>query len=152
MIFITTQDLFENSFNKGILEETAAAVLAEQSPEKAVDLTIAIEDDEQLRQLNNQFLGIDAPTDVLSFPADEIDPDSGHLYLGDIIISMPRALFQAESAGHPVQSEIQLLVIHGILHLLGYDHDTPEMKTEMWQLQSHFLDKLAVTIHKLPED
>jgi probable rRNA maturation factor len=152
MIFITSDDEYENSFDAGILEETAVAVLAEQSPEKEVDLTIAIAGDEQLRQLNKQFLGIDATTDVLSFLAEEIDPDSGHNYLGDIIISMPRALNQAENAGHPVQSEIQLLIIHGILHLLGFDHDTPEKKTEMWNRQSFFLDKLAITIQKLPED
>ena len=152
MIFINTQEAFEHSIDAAILEETAEVVLAEQSPKKAVDLTIAIEDDEQLRLLNNQFLGIDSPTDVLSFPADEIDPDSGHVYLGDIVISLPRAVYQAESAGHAVQSEVQLLVIHGTLHLLGFDHATPEMKAEMWQLQSHFLEKLAIHLNKLPED
>jgi probable rRNA maturation factor len=152
MIYLSIDEAFEKSVESALLEQTAAAVLAEQSDGKTVDLTIAIQDDQQLHDLNLQFLGIDAPTDVLSFPAEEMDPETGHLYLGDIIISLPRAASQAESAGHPLQNELQLLVIHGILHLLGHDHATPEMKAEMWQLQSHLLEKLSIAINKLPED
>jgi probable rRNA maturation factor len=152
MIYISIDEAFVKSVEPALLEQTAAAVLAEQARGEEVGLTIAIEDDQQLHDLNLQFLGIDAPTDVLSFPAEETDPETGHLYLGDIIISLPRAALQAESAGHPLQNEVQLLVIHGILHLLGHDHATPEMKDEMWQLQSHLLEKLSIAINKLPED
>lgn len=151
MIYLNVHEDFEEVILPDVLEHTASAVLEELCDEVA-DLTIAIEDDEQLRALNLQFLEIDAPTDVLSFPAEETDPDSGNLYLGDIIISYPRALAQAESAGHPVQAELQLLVIHGVLHLLGYDHVTPELKEEMWALQAQFLKKLDIAIKKLPED
>jgi probable rRNA maturation factor len=152
MIYLNIQEAFENAVLPDVLENTARSVLAELSDQEDPDLTIAIEDDEQLRALNLQFLEIDAPTDVLSFPAEEIDPETGNLYLGDIIISFPRATAQAESAGHPVQAELQLLVIHGVLHLLGYDHVTPELKEEMWDLQSQFLKKLDISIKKLPED
>lgn len=136
-----------------ILESTAQTVLEELSSGQEVDVTIAIETDQQLQQLNNQFLGIDAPTDVLSFPAaDEVDPDTRHPYLGDIIISLPRSIDQAEKAGHTLQAEVQLLIIHGILHLSGYDHTTTELKEAMWQKQSYFLARCGVFIRKLPED
>lgn len=151
MIYFNIHEAFEQAILPDVLENTARAVLEELSDEDP-DLTIAIEDDEQLHALNLQFLEIDAPTDVLSFPAEETDPESGNLYLGDIIISYPRATAQAESAGHPVQAELQLLVIHGMLHLLGYDHVTPELKEEMWTLQAQFLKKLDIAIKKLPED
>lgn len=151
MIYLNIHEDFETAILPDVLENTARAVLEELSDEDP-DLTIAIEDDEQLHALNLQFLEIDAPTDVLSFPAEETDPDSGNLYLGDIIISYPRATAQAESAGHPVQAELQLLVIHGVLHLLGYDHVTPELKEEMWTLQAQFLKTLDIAIKKLPED
>jgi probable rRNA maturation factor len=151
MIYLNIHEAFEKAVLPDLLENTARAVLEELSDENP-DLTIAIEDDEALRSLNQQFLEIDAPTDVLSFPAEETDPETGNLYLGDIIISFPRATAQAESAGHPVQAELQLLVIHGMLHLLGYDHVTPELKEEMWELQAQFLRKLDIAIKKLPED
>jgi len=61
-------------------------------------------------------------------------------------------LTQSASAGHPLQNELQLLVVHGMLHLLGYDHADPEMKKEMWELQAKLLAELSVEIKKLPED
>jgi probable rRNA maturation factor len=152
MIYFNINENYEADIPVQLLEDTANAVLQALSEEKEAEATIAIEDDEQLKNLNSQFLGIDAPTDVLSFPSDETDPDSGNLYIGDIIISLPRATQQAQQAGHPVNNELQLLVIHGMLHLLGYDHDTPENKAEMWSLQADFLNKLQVEIKKLPED
>jgi probable rRNA maturation factor len=110
-------------------------------------LSIVIGDDAQLQELNRQFLGLDAPTDVLSFPADEVDPDSGERYLGDVIISLPRAAAQAEAAGHSVQDELQLLVVHGVLHLLGFDHADPDEKERMWGIQAQVLHQLGLTIH-----
>ncbi len=152
MINIVVSEKFEGSVDPGILEKTALKVLERNSRDTENDISIAIEDNEYLQALNFQFLGIDSPTDVLSFPGEEIDPDTGHFYLGDIIISMPMASAQAATAGHPVQDELQLLVVHGILHLLGFDHATPEMKTEMWMVQTQLLQDLSVKINKLPED
>jgi probable rRNA maturation factor len=124
------------------------AALEQQGADLEQDLTIAIEDDERLHALNLEFLAIDAPTDVLSFPAGdgEIDPETGVLYLGDIIISYPRALEQATSGGHPVMHEIQLLVVHGVLHLLGHDHAEPEEKAEMWAAQREALLALGIEL------
>ena len=114
-------------------------------------VTIVLSDDAEIQSLNNQFLGIDAPTDVLSFPAGETDPDSGTLYLGDIIISLPRAVEQAERGNHPIEAELQLLVVHGILHLLGFDHAEDMDKQRMWQVQAEILGALGSPI-RYPAD
>lgn len=123
-------------------ERAAQTTLARAYTSPVAGVTIVITDDDQLHQLNRNFLGIDAPTDVLSFPAEEIDPDSGEEYLGDILISYPRAVAQADSSNHAVQDELQLLVVHGVLHLLGYDH-IEEKKEVMWAIQSEILASLG---------
>jgi probable rRNA maturation factor len=101
-------------------------------------------DDARLHELNRDYLGIDAPTDVLSFPASETDPDTGARYIGDILISIPRARAQAQAAGHPLESEVQLLVVHGVLHLLGHDHARAKEKAQMWQVQAGILERLGL--------
>jgi probable rRNA maturation factor len=125
-----------------LLERAAAAVLAHESTQG--DLTVVLTGDDQLQELNRQYLGIDAPTDVLSFPASEIDPDSRTAYLGDVLISIPRAEAQAEAAGHPLQSEVQLLVVHGVLHLLGFDHAGTEDRARMWSVQGEVLERIGL--------
>ena len=114
------------------------------------DLTILLAGDEQLQDYNRQFLGIDAPTDVLSFPSEVIDPETQTRYLGDIAISIPRAQSQASAGGHALQAEVQLLVVHGVLHLLGYDHLTDPEKERMWALQAQILTHLGCLL-KMPE-
>ena len=108
------------------------------------DITIVLTDDTQLHELNRDYLGVDAPTDVLSFPASELDPETGSTYLGDILISIPRAAQQAQAAGHPIEAEVQLLVVHGVLHLLGYDHAEADEKARMWAEQSKVLERLGL--------
>ena len=152
MINIVIREEYEGLVDSVILEKTAKEVLVQAKRDGEIEVTIAIEDNSRLHELNRQFLGIDAPTDVLSFPSEETDPDTGNEYLGDIIISLPIASMQAEAAGHPLQNELQLLVVHGMLHLLGYDHASAEMKTVMWAMQSQILNDLSVQIKKLPED
>ena len=125
------------------LETAARTTLALAESEPAVELTIVLTDDEQIQQLNNQFLGLDTPTDVLSFPAGELDPDSDELYLGDVVISVPRAQAQATTGGHSYLEEMQLLVVHGVLHLLGHDHGELEEKQRMWALQSKAVIELG---------
>lgn len=125
-----------------LVEQTALAALAHESA--AGDLSVMLSDDEQLQQLNRDYLGIDAATDVLSFPASETNPESGERYLGDILVSVPRASQQAAAAGHPLEAEVQLLVVHGVLHLLGYDHAEPQEKRRMWAAQADILDSLGL--------
>ena len=117
----------------------------------AADITIVLTDDAQLHELNRDYLGVDAPTDVLSFPASETDPETGAQYLGDILISIPRATQQAEAAGHPVEAETQLLVVHGTLHLLGYDHAEAEEKTRMWEAQAEVMSRLGLSYIRIQE-
>ena len=110
-------------------------------------LALVITDDKALRALNRAYLGIDAPTDVLSFGGESPDfvsaPDA-EPYLGDVVISYQRAQAQAAAAGHPVDAELALLVIHGVLHLLGYDHIRPDDKAAMWEQQAHVLAELGL--------
>jgi probable rRNA maturation factor len=122
----------------------AAARTALEHESAAGDLTIVLGDDAQLRELNREYLGIDASTDVLSFPADEMDPDTGAAYLGDVLISIPLALAQARAAGHSLESELQLLVVHGVLHLLGHDHVETAGKARMWTAQTEVLRRLGL--------
>jgi probable rRNA maturation factor len=110
------------------------------------DLTILLTGDEQVRRLNSQFLGEDATTDVLAFPAAHVDPDLGRAYLGDVVISYPRAQAQAVAGGHAVIDEVRLLVVHGVLHLLGFDHDNPQARSHMWALQAGVLERLGCQI------
>jgi probable rRNA maturation factor len=127
-----------------LLESAARAALEQQSvPDD--DITIALTDDDHLRELNLDYLGIDAPTDVLSFPASESDPETGARYLGDIIISVHRAAQQAQAAGHSLQAEMQLLVVHGTLHLLGHNHAEAEQKARMWAAQAEVLKRLGLS-------
>ncbi len=126
----------------GLIERAAMAVLTHQSADG--NLTIVLTSDAPLQQLNRTYLGVDAPTDVLSFPASETDPETGAQYLGDILISIARAEAQAQAAGHPLVSEVQLLVVHGVLHLLGYDHGEAEEKSRMWAVQAEILESIGL--------
>ena len=120
--------------------------------ETPIDLTILQTDDEHVRTLNREYLEHDSPTDVLSFPAMENDPETGALYLGDIVISIPRAAEQAREAGHSLEDEAQLLVVHGVLHLLGHDHAGAEDKALMWAAQATALGRLGLAGIRIRED
>lgn len=100
-----------------------------------MDITLRLTSDGELRQMNQTFRGLAKTTDVLAFNQDTIDPETGRLYLGDIIISVDRALQQAPGNDHSLDEECAFLAIHGTLHLLGYDHYEPKEQQEMWQLQ-----------------
>lgn len=127
-----------------LVEKAALTALEQQSAPSAAELTIVLSNDTQLRELNLQWMGIDEPTDVLSFPSDETDPETGSRYLGDILISLETAARQAAHARHSVEAEAQLLTIHGILHLLGHDHAEAEEKARMWAAQAEILVMLGL--------
>ena len=150
----------QQDFLESVLLERAARLTLETStalspglvpvPANA-DMTIVLTDDAQLHELNREYLGVDAPTDVLSFPASEMDPETGVAYLGDILISIPRATQQAQAAGHPVEAEVQLLVVHGTLHLLGYDHAEADEKAKMWEAQAEVMSRLGLSHVKIQD-
>jgi probable rRNA maturation factor len=140
------------TFPKGLIERATQAAFAHQALSLDSELTIVLTDDAQLRELNRDYLGIDAPTDVLSFPASESDPETGARYIGDILISMHYAARSAEKAGHPLESEVQLLAVHGVLHLLGHDHAKRDEKARMWKAQAEILDSLGLGNIKIRDE
>jgi len=133
---------FAQAVDRAALRRVARAALEQQRAPGPAALTLAIADDRALHQLNREFLGQDHPTDVLSFPEGDTDPDTGRRYLGDIVISLPTARRQARAARHALEAELQLLVAHGVLHLLGHDHARPREKARMWKAQDEILTKL----------
>lgn len=103
------------------------AVLVQEKFEGSAEISVTFVDDARIQELNKQHRNIDKATDVLSFPLGEngvydINPETGAKMLGDIVISMERAVAQAEEYGHPLQREVAFLTVHSMLHLLGYDH------------------------------
>lgn len=141
------QDFLESA----LLQRAARLTLDLESAPVDADITIVLTDDAQLHELNKEFLGVDAPTDVLSFPASESDPETGTPYLGDILISIPRATEQAQAAGHSVEAEVQLLVVHGTLHLMGHDHAEAEEKARMWAAQAEVMSRLGLSYVKIQD-
>lgn len=112
------------------------------------ELAIVLVDETAMEQLHLQWMGEPGPTDVLSFPMDELRPGrdgetSAEGILGDIVLCPTVAASQAEAAGHSVMAELSLLTIHGLLHLLGYDHAEPEEEKEMFGLQADILKKYS---------
>ena len=115
-------------------------------------LAILITDDDEVRAMNHQFLGIDEPTDVLSFPDEADDFVQGMAdepLLGDIAIALPTAMRQAQGIGHSIDAELAHLLTHGILHLCGYDHvDSTEDEARMRGREEHYLGDLgALHVH-----
>jgi probable rRNA maturation factor len=151
MIYLSIDERFLALIEPDLFERTAQATFQNQEIPNDTSLTIVVTDDSHLHQLNRQFVGIDSPTDVLSFPGGYIDPDTSSFYLGDVLISYPRAIEQASQAGHSVDAELQLLAVHGILHLAGHDHEQEQDKANMWAAQSEILSTLGVALKKLPE-
>ena len=127
--------------------QTGATML--QVPAETVTV-LTLTGDEHLREYNRRYRGRDEPTDVLAFAAQEppkdqrfqAPPGTEH-WLGDIVISLPRARRQAREAGHPVDDEVRLLAVHGFLHLLGYDHAEPAEETAMTALSNRILGSQA---------
>lgn len=137
-------------------------------------VSLTLTDDAGIRELNKQYRGLDKPTDVLSFPMRESAGDEPPVYmddefevveaedgewtdepddagdpfselLGDIVISVPRAVSQAEEYGHSIERELGFLFVHGFLHLLGYDHDAEEKERAMFARQEEVLAKAGLT-------
>lgn len=143
---------------KTVIEQ---AMESEQFPYEA-ELNLMLVDNETIAQINADYRDIDRATDVLSFPMieyetpgdfskiedaaeDNFNPDTGELILGDIIISVPKVLEQAEEYGHSIKREYAFLITHSMLHLFGYDHMEPEEAAIMEHKQRKILDDLQIT-------
>jgi probable rRNA maturation factor len=126
------------------LSRLARFVMDEMRVHPLAELCVKAVDEDTIAQLNAQWMGKDGPTDVLAFPMDELrpglvteEPEEG--VLGDLMLCPAVAERQGAEAGHDTDAEIELLTVHGILHLLGYDHAEPEEHAEMFGLQDRLL-------------
>ena len=141
---------------KDLIKRCCLATLEYMDFRTDVEISVVLTDNEEIRTLNSLHRNIDRATDVLSFPMFEYDENGeiiedyaefnemGELCLGDIVISMERAHEQAEEYGHSSEREIGFLTVHSMLHLLGYDHMTPEDEEEMFGYQREILDKIGL--------
>ena len=130
------------------LQDVVAFGMSQMRVHPDAELAIVLVDEAAMEQLHLQWMGEPGPTDVLSFPMDELRPGrdgetSAEGILGDIVLCPTVAASQAEAAGHSVMAELSLLTIHGLLHLLGYDHAEPEEEKEMFGLQADILKKYS---------
>ena len=126
------------------VERAALAALASEGRDG--DLTILVDTPDRIQKLNREFRNVDAVTDVLTFPAWEGEISlSADGYLGDIMICYERAKEQAASYGHSLKRELSFLAVHGVLHLLGYDHMTEADERVMCEKQTAILDSIGVT-------
>ncbi|MDP3879704.1 MAG: rRNA maturation RNase YbeY [Dehalococcoidales bacterium] len=142
----------EDSIEADWLERVAGKVLAAQGIESGVEMGLVIVGQEKIQQLNRDYLEEDEPTDVLSFAmlpeplAQDVTPfivpPDGVRHLGEVIIAYSQAVIQAEEHRHSVKKEVALLIIHGVLHLLGYDHDEPDSEREMKAREAAILDDI----------
>ena len=149
-------------------ETIVAAALAEGGFDRPAEVSLLVTTDETVHELNRQYRGIDEPTDVLSFamledlappesgssadPAVALSragshptflvPPDGLAHLGEVIISYPRAVEQARQAGHPTDRELAHLTAHGVLHLLGYDHEEPDEERIMRAKENAVLGRI----------
>lgn len=131
------------------LSQAVRAALDCGGEKRSVELTVVITDDIRVKELNRTFREVDAPTDVLSFgfaDADQPFPScfGANTYLGDIVISYPRAEEQAAAYGHTTDDELVLLAVHGALHMLGYDHKQPAEQEKMWRAQGAALARVGL--------
>lgn len=127
-------------------------VLAYEGCDDGYEVSISFVDNEEMRSLNNKYRGIDKTTDVLSFPMaefDEVEEEDENaeyidreIVLGDIVISMEKALEQSEEYGHSFSRELAFLLVHGMLHLLGYDHEDEASEKEMFDKQEAILKEM----------
>jgi len=144
---LVDEDL-EGCLEEGWLRSVAEQVLVAQGAGSDVELGLVIASQERVRELNKSYLGRDEPTDVLAFSVREeigaesppfVHPPDGVLHLGEVIISYPQAVIQAGEHRHSIEKEIAILIIHGVLHLLGYEHDKPELESQMRAREAEIL-------------
>ncbi len=157
-IDIQIEKPYRSAADTEALRKAAGETLVHEQVDDPAELVVVITGDETLHDLNRRHRGVDAATDVLAFPHHTKSPppfafvDAPGLprYLGDVVISLPRARAQAEKAKNTLQAELQLLVVHGVLHLLGYDDQAGHERARMWHAQKAVLETMGVDVN-LPD-
>ena len=138
-----------------LVRRCCSAVLTMEDFQGAAEVSVSFVDNEQIKQLNNEFRDKNTATDVLSFPLGEngeydTNPETGAKMLGDIVISVEHALSQANLYGHGIEREVAFLTVHSMLHLLGYDHEKGGLeRTIMREKEEQVLDALGLAINKI---
>jgi probable rRNA maturation factor len=140
---------FRGVVDRGWVKKIVRQVLKAERVAPPYEVSLVFTDSEKVRQLNRDYRGVDEPTDVLAFymlPQKGADssfalPPDGVTRLGEVIISYPQAVAQAKEQGHSPERELALLIVHGILHLLGYDHEESEEESKMREREKELLEK-----------
>ena len=140
-----------------LIQRAISAALREEKVPDDCEVSVLRTDNEGIHELNRDYRGVDRPTDVLSFPANELspgefdadlcerDPETGRVFLGDMAISLEKCEAQAEEFGHSCERELMDLTVHSTLHLLGYDHvDEAEMKRQMRGREDVIMSRLGI--------
>jgi probable rRNA maturation factor len=150
-INVLIEEGIEECLKADWLQNVAEQVLIAQGVCSKAELGLFIATQERAQALNRDYLGRDKPTDVIAFsmlpeqPAGRepfVPPPDGVRHLGEVIIAYPQAVVQAEEQGHSTEREITILIIHGILHLLGYDDEKPALKREMRAREREVLSRI----------
>ena len=151
-INVLIEDGIEVSPDPDWMQKVVEAVLTAENAPPNVEISLVITGQERIQELNREYRGKDQPTDVLSFSLSEekledepvafIGPRDGLIHLGEVIISYPQAVIQAEESAHSVKKELAALIIHGVLHIQGYDHEKPEMEPAMKAKESQLMGAL----------
>ncbi len=128
---------------KNLIEKSIAAVLKVENLDENVEVSVSFVGDEEIRDLNRDYRGVDKSTDVLSFPMDDEFIIVSRI-LGDVIINTRRVMEQAKGLGHSNERELSYLTVHSILHLLGYDHMEDEDKREMREREKLAMKELSI--------
>ena len=153
LYFSNEQQKIKISFKmRRLITKAVKEALKQEGFDHRTEISVSFIDNEAIHQLNLEYREKDKPTDVLSFPIwekEELEDGSafdGHaVTLGDIIISAEQAKAQAEEYGHSYERELHYLLVHGIMHCLGYDHEEEEDKREMREKEEYILQKLGIT-------
>lgn len=154
-IYFDNVGLFTKPFIKRVLERALKHL---NQPSELLEMSLSIVSPEQIQELNKSFREVDKVTDVLSFPTcdnptrgaitvvcEDVNPETDLVNIGDIVICMERAKEQAKEYGHSLKRELAFLSLHGLLHLLGYDHVEEEDEKQMVALQKEILNQAGIT-------
>ncbi len=129
-----------------LIERAVAAVAARPEPivPEAAELSLVLADDARVRDLNRQWRGKDQPTNVLSFPASDADDEEPGPLLGDVVLAYETCAREAAEDGKPIEDHVTHLVVHGLLHLFGWDHESDDEAEEMEALETEILAGLGI--------
>lgn len=139
-----TDEMIPNSYIP-LMKRVVRTCVEAEYPEHKFEVNLTICDNNYIQELNREHRGIDAPTDVLSFPFLDFDTPDVTTLLGDIVISIVKAKEQAEAYGHSLKRELCFLAAHSALHLIGYDHENDSEREVMENRQREILDNLGIT-------